>query len=151
MARAHSDPTEPVAPAALSSRPRASAREPGPRAKMRTSVPQSWVPDIALTLGTSPRAGAQFRDDTDARRSESARDTAIGCVPRRRQYSHPRLCVAILRSGLGRGRLHHAALAHHAGDLVEDGGIVDGGRHPPLLAVGDLAHGAAQDFARAGL
>src|SRR5581483_3508865 len=49
MARGHSDTTEPVGPAALSSRPRAPAREPGPGAKMHTSIPQPWVPDIALT------------------------------------------------------------------------------------------------------
>ena len=35
--------------------------------------------------------------------------------------------------------------------LVEDGRIVDGGGHPVALAVGDLAHGSAQDLAGAGL
>ena len=36
-------------------------------------------------------------------------------------------------------------------DLVENGRIVDGGRHGEARAVGDLLHGAAQNFARAGL
>src|SRR5262249_61545844 len=35
--------------------------------------------------------------------------------------------------------------------LVQDGGIVDGGRNLVGLAVGDLPHGPAQHLARAGL
>src|SRR6516165_7591986 len=35
-------------------------------------------------------------------------------------------------------------------DLIEDDGIVDGCRHLPWFAVGDLLHRAAQDLARAG-
>src|SRR5215216_511222 len=38
-----------------------------------------------------------------------------------------------------------------AGDLVEGRRVLDGGRHLPGLAVGDLLHGAAQDLARARL
>jgi hypothetical protein len=37
-----------------------------------------WVPDIALSLGTSPRAGAQFRDDTYPRSPG-----AVSCCVRR--------------------------------------------------------------------
>jgi hypothetical protein len=34
-----------------------------------------------------------------------------------------------------------------AADLVEDGGIADGGRHGPGIAVGDLLDGTTQDLA----
>lgn len=36
-------------------------------------------------------------------------------------------------------------------DLIQDGGIVNGGRHLPGFAVGDLLHGAPQDLAGPGL
>ena len=56
--------------ASLSCRPRASAREPVPQAPIHP-----WVPDISLTHGTSPRAGAEFRHDSEHVRAE----TALGC------------------------------------------------------------------------
>src|SRR5215831_12777754 len=49
------------------------------------------------------------------------------------------------------GPLQQATRAHRVADLVEDRWIVDGGRQLPRLAVGDLAHGATQDLARARL
>src|SRR5712692_4031499 len=52
------------------------------------------------------------------------------------------------RSG-GLGRV--AGLPERQRDLIEDDGIVDGGGHAVLGAVGDLLHGPAQDLARSGL
>ncbi len=44
-----------------------------------------------------------------------------------------------------------AEAGERGGELVEDGRVVDGGGHRVGLAVGDLADGAAEDLARAGL
>src|SRR5262245_60887001 len=50
------------------------------------------------------------------------------------------------------GPLSAQTLALQRGaDLVQDRGIVDRRRHGPGLAVGDLLHGAAQDFPRTRL
>src|SRR5690242_14400624 len=45
-------------------------------------------------------------------------------------------------------RAPDAMLFHRPADLAEDRRIVDRRRHGPGLAVGDLLHGAAQDFPR---
>src|SRR5215475_8570805 len=51
-----------------------------------------------------------------------------------------------------RRRLHRVARrAEGDRDLVEDGGVIDGGGHAVLDAVGDPLHGAAEDLARARL
>ena len=40
---------------------------------------------------------------------------------------------------------------HSVLDLRQDGGVIYRGGNAVTLAVGDLAHGAAQDLARSGL
>jgi hypothetical protein len=42
-----------------------------------------------------------------------------------------------------------ADVGHGRFDLGEDGGIIDGGGRSVQVPVGDLLHGATQDFARA--
>src|ERR1700679_4219258 len=52
--------------------------------------------------------------------------------------------------GLFKNANSHPPLQRLA-DLVEPLGVLDGGRHRPGLAVGDLLDSAAQDLARSGL
>src|SRR5712671_2281952 len=55
---------------------------------------------------------------------------------------------ALAAEGCARGRLSPDALAlQRAADLVEHLGVLDGRRHRPGVAVGDLLDGAAEDFA----
>src|SRR5215468_3949285 len=79
----------------------------------------------------------------------SARKVRMSASPR-----WPALPVTRIMSTAARlhRSLHRIARrAERQGDLVQDGGIVDGGGHGVLHAVGDPLHGAAEDLARARL
>ena len=96
------------------------------------------------------RAGAgAFRRSRAAAspRPRRRRSTSNSVFAKLKQLKRPGERGARRRPNLGR----QAPPLQRRRDLVEDGRVVDGRRHRPGLAVGDLLHGAAQDLAGAGL
>src|SRR5262245_20298938 len=77
----------------------------------------------------------------------SARRLRMSASPRSPALPVTRIIVSGTREL--RRRLHRVARRAEGGrDLVEDGGVVDGGGRAVLDAVSDPLHGAAKDLAR---
>src|SRR5262249_59114351 len=87
----------------------------------------------------SPRPGFQ---------PSSAAQSTASAISRR--ITRMRRSLAQVISAWSRLSAQPLSLQRSA-DLVEDCGIVDRRRHGPGFTVGDLLHGAAQDFPRARL
>src|SRR4051812_22360752 len=115
------------------------------------NIPETWLPATALGRNPPRHAPAQC---------ERLRLLIERCCNKR---SRPRATRpgSMLLPCCGRKLMRlrfdpstaqnlHPALQRVA-DFVEHLGVLDGGRHAPALAVGDLLDGAAQDFSRARL
>src|SRR5438445_979146 len=99
---------------------------------------------------TACRAQRQFRMIPNASSSQESESTSP--TRSRKNCWASCTCPRLAMPGFdpGMAQTLHPALQRVA-DFVEHLGILDGGRHAPAFAVGDLLDGAAQDLAGARL
>src|ERR1700730_12420633 len=98
---------------------------------------------------TKQAASARPGFQPSAAAQSAASAISSGRIARMRRSDCPVTTPSRKWDGLRRRLSSHAhALGlQYGADLVEDRGIIDGRRHGPCLAVGDLLHGAAEDLA----
>src|SRR5262245_29062188 len=96
-----------------------------------------WVPDISLTHGTSPRAGAKFRHDSEHVRTETAlvrRSAQLGYgLPREQLQRAQRLREAHVAEGEAANEVIDARLADQPRQRVAHGRRRTGDCEPHIL------------------